>query len=929
MKALRKEFWMEIRKSKSRFISILLIVALGVAFFSGIQASSPDMRYSGDAYYDESSLMDIKVVGTMGLTSDDVSSIESIDGIESAEGAWSTDVMCGEGQKQKVLHIESINDTVNKLDVQEGRLPEKSGEIFLDSTFASTNEYKVGDKVALREDGDSPLLVTTEYTVVGTGRSPLYISFNRGNTTLGTGEVNGFGYVLPEDFDQEIYTQIYVTVHGAKGLTSYTDGYENLIAKIKGRVENIADDRCQIRLAAVKADAQEEIDDAQKKLDDGKKEADEKLADAKEELDKGEKDLEDGRQEYEDGKSQLEDAKTELADGKKQLEDAKTELTDGKNQLEDAKAQLADGKSQLESARSQLSSSKSQLDTARSQLDDGWSQVNAAKAQLADGQAQLDSAQKQVTSGLAELEENQKILTKLDFIFAKAKYAKEYQGTEPIFNTDGIVDIKQGRHPLLDPKKVVPIHIYIGEDFNMLLLTGPNTGGKTVSLKTVGLFQLMGQAGLHIPAFQGSRLAVFSDIFADIGDEQSIEMNLSTFSSHMTNLVHILDEADPNSLVLLDELCGGTDPTEGAALAIAILDDLHTGKIRTVATTHYAELKMYAMDTPGVENACCEFDLETLSPTYRLLIGIPGKSNAFSISERLGLPDYIIEQARSQIDATAIDFENMLSELEKNKAEIEKEQSELYKTKQEIENLKNSLKEKQDDIKEKRDKMLRDAREEARNILEEAKEVADESIRKYHAWGQHPKQNNMKKMEAQRSDLRGRMSKLDKKLAYKAKKSSTISDPSDFKVGDSVFVTTLSLNGTVKEAANKDGDLVIQMGFLSSVVNYKNLELLAPEKAPKPQHQPKDRYSINKAATINPEINLLGNTVDEAIARLEKYLDDAMIAGLTSVRVVHGKGTGALRKGIHEYLRKLKFVKTYKLAEFGEGDAGVTIVTFK
>lgn len=410
MKALRKEFWMEIRKSKSRFISILLIVALGVAFFSGIQASSPDMRYSGDAYYDESSLMDIKVVGTMGLTSDDVSSIESIDGIESAEGAWSTDVMCGEGQKQKVLHIESINDTVNKLDVQEGRLPEKSGEIFLDSTFASSNEYKVGDKVALREEGDSPLLVTTEYTVVGTGRSPLYISFNRGNTTLGTGEVNGFGYVLPEDFDQEIYTQIYVTVHGAKGLTSYTDGYENLIAKIKGRVENIADDRCQIRLAAVKADAQEEINDAQKKLDDGKKEADEKLADAKEELDKGEKDLEDGRQEYEDGKSQLEDAKTELADGKKQLEDAKTELADGKTQLEDAKAQLADGKSQLESAKSQLSSSKSQLDTARSQLDDGWSQVNAAKAQLADGQAQLDSAQKQVTSGLAELEENQKTL---------------------------------------------------------------------------------------------------------------------------------------------------------------------------------------------------------------------------------------------------------------------------------------------------------------------------------------------------------------------------------------------------------------------------------------------------------------------------------------------------------------------------------------
>lgn len=522
-----------------------------------------------------------------------------------------------------------------------------------------------------------------------------------------------------------------------------------------------------------------------------------------------------------------------------------------------------------------------------------------------------------------------KYVTELDFMFCKGRLSLDMNANEPVLNDKGIIRYKKARHPLIDKEKVVANDIMLGGEYDTLVITGPNTGGKTVTLKTIGLFSIMAAAGLHIPAQDNSEAAVFHHIFADIGDEQSIEQSLSTFSSHMVNTVSILENIDFNSLALFDELGAGTDPTEGAALAIAILDDLHTGKIRTVATTHYAELKMYAMDTPGVENACCEFDLETLSPTYRLLIGIPGKSNAFSISERLGLPDYIIEQARSQIDATAIDFENMLSELEKNKAEIEKEQSELYKTKQEIENLKNSLKEKQDDIKEKRDKMLRDAREEARNILEEAKEVADESIRKYHAWGQHPKQNNMKKMEAQRSDLRGRMSKLDKKLAYKAKKSSTISDPSDFKVGDSVFVTTLSLNGTVKEAANKDGDLVIQMGFLSSVVNYKNLELLAPEKAPKPQHQPKDRYSINKAATINPEINLLGNTVDEAIARLEKYLDDAMIAGLTSVRVVHGKGTGALRKGIHEYLRKLKFVKTYKLAEFGEGDAGVTIVTFK
>ncbi len=540
---------------------------------------------------------------------------------------------------------------------------------------------------------------------------------------------------------------------------------------------------------------------------------------------------------------------------------------------------------------------------------------------------QLLSAQ--TASCSRDLEENQKILTRLDFIFAKAKFAKDYQGSEPVFNTDGIIDIKQGRHPLLNPKTVVPVHIYVGEDFNMLLLTGPNTGGKTVSLKTVGLFQLMGQAGLHIPAFEGSRLSVFSDIFADIGDEQSIEMNLSTFSSHMTNIITILEQAQPDSLVLLDELCGGTDPTEGAALAISILDDLHTAKIRTIATTHYAELKMYAMDTEGVENGCCEFDLETLSPTYRLLIGIPGKSNAFAISRRLGLPDYIIEQAKSQLDASAIDFESMLSELEKNKAEIEREQSELIKTRQEIDLLKKQLREKQDDIKEKRAELLRQAREEAHKILSDAKELADESIRKYNAWAQHPGQDNTKKMEARRSDLRGKMSKLEKQLAYKGKKAKVILKPEDFKVGDPVFVTTLSLKGTVKSPANKNGDIIVQMGFLSSTVNYKNLELLDAKKENTQENKPKDRYSINKAATISPEINLLGSTVDEAVARLEKYLDDAMIAGLSSVRVVHGKGTGALRKGIHEYLRRQKFIKSYKLAEFGEGDAGVTIVTFR
>ncbi len=396
MKALRKEFWMEIRRSKSRFISILLIVALGVAFFSGIQASSPDMRYSGDAYYDESCLMDIKVVGTMGLTEDDVETLKNIDGIEAAEGAWSTDVMCGEGQTQKVLHIESVNETVNRLDVQEGRLPEKEGELFLDGTFASANGYQIGDKMTLREGKDSSLLINTEYTVVGTGRSPLYISFNRGNTTIGTGEVNGFGYVLPDNFDREIYTQIYVLAHGAKALTSYTDGYENLIARIKDKVENIADDRCAIRLASVKADAQKEIDDAQKKLDDGKKEADEKLADAREQLEQGEKELADGKKEYEEGKKQLEDAKKEIADGKSQLADAKSQLTDGKNQLADA--------------RNQLTSSKSQLDSARNQLDAGWNQVNAAKAELLEGQDKLTKAKAEVESGFAEAEANQKTL---------------------------------------------------------------------------------------------------------------------------------------------------------------------------------------------------------------------------------------------------------------------------------------------------------------------------------------------------------------------------------------------------------------------------------------------------------------------------------------------------------------------------------------
>ncbi len=528
-----------------------------------------------------------------------------------------------------------------------------------------------------------------------------------------------------------------------------------------------------------------------------------------------------------------------------------------------------------------------------------------------------------------ELAENQRILTRLDFIFAKARYARDYQGTEPIFNKEGIIDLKQARHPLLDPSKVVPINIYLGDEFTMLLLTGPNTGGKTVSLKTVGLFSLMGQAGLHIPAFENSRLAVFSDIYADIGDEQSIEMNLSTFSSHMTNIIDIVRHVTPDCLVLFDELCGGTDPTEGAALARAILSDLHDAGIRTLATTHYAELKMFAMETEGVENGCCEFDLETLTPTYRLLIGIPGKSNAFSISRKLGLPDYIIDNAHSLMDSSVIDFESMLHKLENEKAEIAKEQTAILEERKKLEQMRRQINDRTDDIQKKREDMLREAREEAYHILSEAKEVADESIRKYNAWKQHPGQDNTKKMEARRRNLGGRVKSLEKKLAYKGKEARTISSPQDFKPGDPVFVTTLSLNGTVKSPANKNGDILVQMGFLTSTVNYKDLELLEKPKKQEKSNRSMDRYSINKAATISPEINLLGATVDEAVVRLEKYLDDAMIAGLESVRIVHGKGTGALRKGIHEYLRRQKYVKSYELAQFGEGDAGVTVVTFR
>lgn len=523
------------------------------------------------------------------------------------------------------------------------------------------------------------------------------------------------------------------------------------------------------------------------------------------------------------------------------------------------------------------------------------------------------------------------ILTQLDFIFAKAKFAKSYDGSEPLFNEDGIVDIKYARHPLLDPKKVVPIHINLGEEFSMLIVTGPNTGGKTVSLKTLGLFTLMGQAGLHIPAFQGSRLAVFSNVFADIGDEQSIEQNLSTFSSHMTNIVSILEQADEHSLVLFDELCGGTDPVEGAALAISILTSLHNSSIRTMATTHYSELKMFALSTDGIENASCEFDVNTLSPTYHLLIGVPGKSNAFAISQKLGLSAYIIEQAKSQIGASQKDFESLIAELEKSKLKVEEEQDELKLAREEVEQLRKSLNEKKDDIAAKRAALLQEARQEAHDIISQAKETADDSIKKFNQWGKEKNASTNKKMERQRSKLRGQLNDLEAKLAYKKKRGSGKAKREDFHIGDPVFVHTLSLEGTVSTLPNAKGDLTVQMGILNSVVNIKDLDLL--EKKKEPQTPSKkgvtNRSKINKAATISSEINLLGKTVDEAVAELDKYLDDAYMSGLHQVRVIHGKGTGALRSGVHNYLKRQKHIKSYRLGVFGEGEAGVTIVDFK
>ena len=526
---------------------------------------------------------------------------------------------------------------------------------------------------------------------------------------------------------------------------------------------------------------------------------------------------------------------------------------------------------------------------------------------------------------------NLELMVQLDFIFARAGLAMDMNGSEPVFNEEGRVLLKKARHPLIPKKKVVPIDIRLGDDFDLLIITGPNTGGKTVSLKTVGLLTLMGQAGLHIPALDRSELAIFHEIYADIGDEQSIEQSLSTFSSHMTNIVSFLEKADSRSLVLFDELGAGTDPTEGAALAISILSYLHDKGIRTMATTHYSELKVYALSTPGVENACCEFSVETLRPTYRLLIGIPGKSNAFAISSKLGLSDQIIERAKEQISEQDESFEDVLSSLEENRVTIENERLEIARYKEEIKTLKAQLESRQEKLDAQRDHILRQANEEAHKVLEEAKEYADQTMKLFHKF----QKNNVdtSAVERERQELRKRMNKAEKNMSdrQETKKPKKQLTAKDIRPGDSVKVLSMNLKGTVGSRPDSKGFLFVQMGIIRSKVHLSDLELVDEPviTTPSLQKTGAGKIRMSKSASVSTEINLLGRTVDEAIAELDKYLDDAYIAHLKSVRVVHGKGTGALRKGIHDYLRRQKHVSSFRLGEFGEGDAGVTIVDFK
>ena len=523
---------------------------------------------------------------------------------------------------------------------------------------------------------------------------------------------------------------------------------------------------------------------------------------------------------------------------------------------------------------------------------------------------------------------NYQILTELDFIFARAKLAIAQNATAPVYNEDGIINIRGGRHPLLDKKKAVPIDIRLGSEFDLLIVTGPNTGGKTVSLKTAGLLSLMGQSGLHIPAKDRSELSIFSEIYADIGDEQSIEQSLSTFSSHMKNIVHILKHADRKSLCLFDELGAGTDPTEGAALAIAVLSHLHEQGIRAMATTHYSELKVYALSTAGVENACCEFDVETLRPTYRLLIGVPGKSNAFAISSKLGLPEFIIDKAKNNISESDESFEDLLANLEQSRVTIEKEQLEIEEYKKEISTLKTKLENKQTRIDESREKILAKAREEARAILQEAKDTADEAIRHFRKYGDL---DAIREMEKDRTKLREKISKNDRTSQNVQKNTHAVIQPKDLKLGDSVKVLTMNVRGTVSSLPDSKGNLFVQCGILRTQVNYKDLILLDEEviSAPNMKRTGSGKVKMQKTASISVEINLIGKTVDEAIAELDKYLDDAYLSHLPSVRIVHGKGTGALRNAVQKHLKRIKYVKEFHLAAFGEGDAGVTIATFK
>ena len=527
------------------------------------------------------------------------------------------------------------------------------------------------------------------------------------------------------------------------------------------------------------------------------------------------------------------------------------------------------------------------------------------------------------------IEQDFRILSELDFIFAKAMLSKNMKGTRPVFPKEKYIDIKDGRHPLIDPKKVVPINLHLGRDFSLLVVTGPNTGGKTVSLKTIGLFTLMGQAGLHIPAFDGSSLRIFNEVYADIGDEQSIEQSLSTFSSHMVNTVSILEKADENSLVLFDELGAGTDPVEGAALATAILSNLHNRHSTVMATTHYSELKLYALQTPDVENACCEFDVTTLRPTYKLLIGVPGKSNAFAISSKLGLTDDIIEDAQNHVASDAKHFEDVLAELEKTRVELEKEHEMVSKSRKEISELKKSLKEKNEKIDNSKDRILQHANEEASRILAEAKDYADETIRKYTKWASSDK--HIKEMEAQRAALREKMDSKQSKIKVKNNKpKSKQLKPSDLFIGADIKVLSLGANGTVSTLPNEKGDLFVQAGLLRTKVNIKDIELL-PQKKPENtgNHSGGGKIRMNKASGIKGEINLIGMTVDQAMPVLEKYLDDAYLAHMSQVTVIHGRGTGALRTATHNHLKRTKYVKSFRLGEFGEGDMGVTIVNFK